>query len=154
MSNTPSPSNPSANRGIGLIKRARTKAADAIRDLKRLDRVLTKLGCVNAHIHYKGRKIDGQTVPTNQMYLLGAQDKVTKKRPYTYIGVDEDKQREAAESISRYKIRETLRARISELKSTMRKADLQLHKSLATYRELAQQAVASVREYKKHAGEA
>lgn len=153
MSTTPTPRKASANRGIGLIKRARTKADEAIKDLKRLDRLLTRLGCVNAHIHFKSRKVNGVSQKTNQMYTLGPQDTKTKKRQYTYIGVDDAKQREAAESISRYHIREKLRERIAELKSSMRKADLQLHKTLDTYRDLANQAVASVREYKQHVGE-
>lgn len=137
---------------LTLIKKARERAMTAIRELKRLDRRLTSLGCLNAHIHHKTRTDDnGATVRTNMMYLLAPQDRKTKRRHYTYIGVKETKQKSASERIARFKLRERLRKRIAMLKSALRRADEQLSATLKTYKDLADKARRSVRDFSRNA---
>ena len=137
---------------VPLVQKAREQALNSIRELKRIDRRLTKLGCLNAHVHFKRRNTaDGEGAPSNMMYLLEPQDRVTKKRAYTYVGIDEKKQKRASERIARHKLRERLRAKIAMLKSALRKADAQLTATLKTYRALAAKARASVTSFAKKA---
>lgn len=131
-----------------LIRKARRQALQAIRELKHIDRRLTELGCLNAHIHFKRRlNRHGESVITNMMYLLEPQDRITRKRRYTYIGVDRGRQDDALERMERFKTRQRLRARIAGLKHTFRRADNELTATLATYRALARQARDCAREF-------
>ena len=137
-----------------LIRKAREQALEAIRVLKHIDRQLTQLGCLDAHIHFK-RRLNGQgeLVITNMMYLLEPQDPVTRKRGYIYVGVNSVRQGDALARIERFKIRERLRARIVQLKQTFRCAENELTTALAIYRELAVPARDCAREFALHARE-
>ena len=124
-----------------LINKARRQALKAIRDLKHIDRQLTHLGCLDAHVHFKRRiNGEGELIVTNMMYLLEPQDPVSGKRCYTYVGVNRARQDDALARIERFKVRERLRARIVQLKQTFRHAETELTTALAMYRALAVQA--------------
>lgn len=131
-----------------LIRKARLQALAAICDLKHIDRQLTHLGCLEAHIHFKRRfNSQGELVVTKMMYLLEPQDPVTRKRGYIYVGIDPVRQDDALARIERFKVRERLRARIVRLKRTFRCAEYELTTALAIYRELAVQARDCAREF-------
>lgn len=131
-----------------LIQKARREALKAIRELKHIDRQLTHLGCLDAHIHFK-RRLNGQgeLIVTNMMYLLEPQDSVSGKRGYTYIGVNRARQDDALARIERFKDRERLRSRIVQLKQTFRQAENELTAVLAMYRALIVQARDCAREF-------
>lgn len=84
---------------------------------------LTKKGCMLAYPHFataNGKK-------TNKMYYLGPQDTVTKKRPYTYVGVDKIKQQNVLMQIARYKRRESLLSLIENTEIVCDRIDRELH---------------------------
>lgn len=135
-----------------LIRNARRQAWEAIRELKRIDRRLTVLGCLDAHVHFKRRlNRHGDLIATNMMYLLEPQNRATGKRSYTYIGVDQARQDDALARIERFRVRQRLRARIAQLKQTFRTAERELATSLAIYRALVVQARDCAREFAAHA---
>lgn len=137
---------------IALIRKAKRQAWQAIRDLKQIDRRLTALGCLEAHVHFKRRlNRHGETVVTNMMYLLEPQDRTTGRRPYTYIGIDQARQDEVLAQIERFEIRERLRGRITQLKRTYRTAERELATALAIYRALFVQARDCAREFAPYA---
>lgn len=131
-----------------IVRKARQRVLAAIRELKHIDRRLTQLGCLNAHVHFKrGLNQQRETITTNRMYLLEPQHRVTRKRGYTYIGVNPDRQSDALARIRRFKVREQLRARIVQLKRALRQADRELSTALTSYRTLCEQARAYAREF-------
>ena len=120
-----------------------------------MDRQLTRLGCLDAHVHFK-RRLNGQgeLIVTSMMYLLEPQDPVSRKRRYTYIGVNRARQDDALARIERFELRERLRARIVRLKQSFRCAEHELTTALAMYRELTVQARDCAREFALLAWEA
>lgn len=135
-----------------MIRNARRQAWRAIRDLKHIDRRLTTLGCLKAHVHFKRRQnLGGGTVVTNMMYLLEPQDRDTGRRRYTYVGVDRGRQDEALSKIERFRIRSRLRARIVQLKQTCRTAERELETALVIYGALRAQAQDCAREFAPYA---
>ena len=67
--------------------------------------MVTKMGCILAHAHFK--------TGTNKMYLLSPSENGSRK--FTYVGVDQKKQEEARAAIDRYAHREDLRRQIRSL---------------------------------------
>lgn len=78
-----------------------------VRALEAMEKRLTKQGCLQAYAHFK--------TGTRKMFLLEPVDQ-DGKRPYTYVGVDPDKQREAVAKIARWRRREEMRRTLEGLR--------------------------------------
>ena len=88
----------------------------AITVLKRKEKTLTKLGCVNGSIQFKyDPPKDGVSNISNRMVLRHAVDAKTGKRQVDYIGIDPTAQAKARAQIERFAIRQSLQDEIAQL---------------------------------------